>query len=127
MFRQIAPKGIVNKTIVTPGTVQKEDISAEPLDRESLSESSGNGQQNIEALQDNVTPGILSDDSNSSEGKDMVTATGGATEGLVAAEKDANLTTGAAVVAPEDSEAVAQVHAEMSSISVSECPFLNRE
>jgi hypothetical protein len=187
MFRQIAPKGIVNKTIVTPGSEQdaelqpaandskditeetsdaasqlleknslgigekkgvsgpkspstdaqtpqradqeKENISAEPLERESISQSSTEGQQSPEAPQDNITPQMFSDNSHSFEGKkDMVTASGSGSEELIGAEKDAKLIPGAAVVELKDSEAVAQVHAEMSRISVSECPFLmNRE
>jgi hypothetical protein len=167
MFRQIAPKGIVNKTIVSPES--EEAVSSQPAANDSKptaeephaqhpekdsqttedkkennaaqvssdaivavgNETNVNTSQppNTDVPQDNITSQIFSDDDHSSQGKkDMVTASGTGTEELVAAEKDAKLTPGTAIVEPKDSEAVAQVHEELSRISVSECPFLmNRE
>jgi hypothetical protein len=99
MFRQIAPNGIVNKTIVTPAPGQ------------------------------DVTSQLFGDDNEDTEGKKgVVTASSSGTEEMVSAEKDPKLAPGNAVVEPSSRSATLDAHAEMSNITPAECPFLmNKE
>lgn len=101
MFRQIAPNGIVNKTIVVP----KEGVNIENL----LDEDGGGLEQQEEV-------------------KDVVTASGSSTVEKIEAEKKAKITPGNAVAKSGDSEETRIAHEEMANITPSECPvFMNKE
>jgi hypothetical protein len=104
MFRQIAPNGIVNKTIIEPeaGQTFSSQLHGDSHDHHD------------EHPESPIIP---------AQG-DAVTASGSSTEEKVAAEKKPEIAPGNAVVAPADSAEAKATHEEMSRITAAECPFL---
>lgn len=111
MFRQIAPHGIVNKTIVNP--MPTKDFSS-PLHGDSQD-------HHVEHPESPVIPKA------EAGAEDVVTASGSSTEEKIDAEKNHEIAPGNAVVAPADNVEAKETHEEMSKITTAECPFLTNK
>lgn len=110
MFRQIAPNGIVNKTIVDP--MPSQDFSAEL-----------HGESHDHYVEHSESPIIPK-----AEVDDEVTDSGALLAENVAAGKNSEIAPGNAVVVPADSAEARATHEEMSRITAADCPFLmNKE
>ena len=103
MFRQIAPNGIINKETVQP---EKVGINVDGADGVPMNDfhSGATGTNTV---------GHKRDDKHESHGVDGVNGTG--------------LEKGEAVALPADDPRAQEAHAEMSSMTRGQCPFMNAE
>jgi len=98
MFRQIAPSGIVNKTI------------HEPVTGKDLSSQLHGDEDDEHAPKHEFTENVVTASENTTE--------------EVAAEKKSEVGPGNAVIGSVDSKETTATHEEMSKITPAQCPFL---
>ena len=119
MFRQIAPNGIVNKETIQPENagIASSELGP-PTDHVSPSEGGT-------AVDDGSSLSNLSGPSRPD--KTIKVSHDGQQGGNLSGAEGAKLEEGSAVALPADDARTQQAHAEMSTITPLQCPFMNKE